>query len=211
MSARIKPWRLTAGILLHFVIPAYCLWIGVALLRLWSRGATDEALAVTIVRDSLWFLAVYGLSAIVVTAFVRAIEPMLAIRRANRGRTAPPSAAEQSGARLDQALAMARRWTGVPPLVDLVARLEADEWDHRDPRTQGLTADLLKVITAFEKPLVSPKIDAGLADLAASALRRIHETAQLIAQERRDLDADDARTLARYIELRYPTSDLAGG
>jgi hypothetical protein len=211
---RIRPSRFVAGIALHLAVPAYLLWLAVALFPALTATPLDyDRLAATAGRASLLFLAVYTTGLIVLTLATRALEPALRQSRRRREARDPRAGTSQSQARLAGALRAAAALGHTPGIHQAILRLQAAPWRHHDPRFQTLSADLARATAAFDGAIGSagPAERAELQELAARTLGRIAEAAEQLAEEQRQLDHGDARTLARYIELRYPSTDFASG
>lgn len=209
-SGRIRPSRFVAGIALHLAIPAYLLWLGIALLPLLTGSSSDE-LATAMGRASLQFLIIYIVAVVALTLATRALEPTLRQARERREARDPRTGALQSKQRVASALRTAISLGNGRPLLLAAQRLEAAPWNHDDPRFQSLSTDLGRAAAAFKTALDGTPA-AGrdeLQELATSTFNRIAAAAEQLAEEQRQLDHGDARTLARYIELRYPSSDFA--
>lgn len=209
-SGRIRPSRFVAGIALHLAIPAYLLWLGIALVPQLTGSSRDE-LATTMGRASLQFLVIYIVAVAAMTLATRALEPTLRQARERREARDPRTGSLQSKQRVASALRTAGSLGNGRPLLLATQRLEAAPWNHDDPRFQTLSSDLVRAATAFKSALDNPSATGRdeLQDLAASTFNRIAGAAEQLAEEQRRLDHGDARTLARYIELRYPSSDFA--
>jgi hypothetical protein len=209
-SGRIRPSRFVAGIALHLAIPAYLVWLAIALLPELTGGSRDQ-FAATAGRASVQFLIVYLVAVVALTLATRALEPTLRQVRERREARDPRTGPQQSKQRLAAALRTAASLGGSGPLARATERLEAAPWNHDDSRFQTLSTDLARVATAFGSALhtTSGAERDELQNLAASTFNRIAGAAEQLADEQRRLDHGDARTLARYIELRYPSSDFA--
>lgn len=199
---------------MHLAVPAYLVWLAVALVPALTAPRLDyDRLAAAAGRASLLFLIVYTVGLIALTLATRALEPALRAGRARREARDPRAGPLQSQARVAAAL---RTAAGIGHSRNLQAarqRLEAAPWRHDDPRFQTLSADLARAAAAFgtalERP--APAERDELEELAARTFNHIAEAAEQLADEQRRIDHGDARTLARYIELRYPHSDFASG
>jgi len=209
---RIRPWRFVAGIVLHLAVPAYLVWLAIALLPFLARGGNGDRLASAAGQASVAFLIVYAVFLMAAALATRALEPVLRQARERRDSRDPEHAPRQSRARLKSALATAARLGTSPPLRLAVERLRSAPWNHDDQRFQAISADLARAAQAF-----AAAFDAGAARergeieaLAAHAFNRLAEAVEQLGETQRRLDHGDAHAIARYIELRYPSSDFAG-
>jgi membrane protein implicated in regulation of membrane protease activity len=209
-SGPIRPSRFIAGIALHLAIPAYFIWLGVALLPQLTGSSRDQ-LATAIGRTSLQFLIIYIIVVIALTLATRALEPTLREARERREARDPRTGAQQSKQRVGAALRAAASLGNGRSLLLAIQRLDAVPWNHDDPRFQTLSTDLDRTANAFKSALDgAPAANReDLQDLAATTFDRIASAAEQLVEEQRQLDHGDARTIARYIELRYPSSDFA--
>jgi hypothetical protein len=210
-SGRIRPSRFVAGIALHLAIPAYLLWLAIGLFPYLTAPAPDrDDLAAAAGRTSVQFLVLYAVLIVALMLATRALEPSLRQARERRESRDPRAAAGQSRARLAAAIGSAASLGDGRALHSAIERLGSAPWRHDDPRFQTLTADLAKANGAFVRARGAAGQQGGdeLQDLAASTFDRIAAAAEHLAEEQSRLDHGDARTLARYIELRYPSSDF---
>lgn len=208
---RIRPWRFAAGIVLHCAVPAYLVWLAVALLPFLERGGNGDQLASAAGRASMKFLILYAVFLVAVSLATRALEPALRQARQRRESRDPDRAPRQSRARLKSALSTAARLGTSAPLQKAIERLRSAPWNHDDQRFQAVSADLARAVHAF-----AAAFDAGSARerseidaLAARAFNRLAEAVEQLGEEQRRLDHGDAHAIARYIELRYHSSDFA--
>lgn len=208
---RIRPWRFAAGIALHFAVPAYLLWLAVALLPLLASGGKDQ-FAAAAGRASVQFLLFYALFLVVLSLTTRALEPAINSARERREARDPQTAPRQFKARLNSALRAAASLGDDRELRSAIQRLQSAPWRHDDERFQTIVSDLERATKAFATASdgAGPAERREVEELARGALNRIAEAVEQLAEEQRRLDHGDARTLARYIELRYPSSDFAG-
>src|SRR4051794_32853009 len=102
-SGRIRPSRFVAGIALHLAIPAYLLWLAVALFPSLPGPSRDE-LAPAAGRASLQFLVLYAVMIVALMLATRALEPTLRQARERREARDPRTGARQSRARVASAL-----------------------------------------------------------------------------------------------------------
>lgn len=202
----IRPWRLAAGVALHLAVPLFLVVLGIVLLPKLGEGASRDQLAAVAVETSLRFLGYYLIAAAGLTLVVRALEPVLRLVRRPALEPGSAGAAAASQRQLDDALRRVRQWRGAPAAQHAEARLAGLQWHHDDPRVQAITSDLERVTAAFDRSVGQGELDT----VAAEVLDRLAAAAERVDHERRRLDEGDARTLARYIELRYPSSDLTG-
>ena len=212
------PWRLVAGILIHFIAPAYLVTLGVGW---WIDGPTGATLE-TFLRFALglsWrFLAGYVLLTIVAVIGARLLDPPLRASRARRLARDPREPVRRSARELATAL---RRLESLPTgkgqarLAQAIGVVRDAAWVHDDERYRKLSADLAEASAAFTAAAASatPARRGKIIEMAAGATEHIGAALGELAAERSRLDEGDARTVARYIDLRYGpdnASDLAG-
>jgi hypothetical protein len=209
---RIRPWRFVAGIVLHFAVPAYLVWLAVALLPLLARGGNGDQLAAAAGRASLSFLIVYAVFLVAISLATRAFEPVLVQARARRLSRDPGQGPRQSQARLRSALATAAGLGTSAALRQAIERLRSAPWYHDDQRFQAVSADLARAVQAFAAAYQAGAASARseIEGLATRALERLAEAVEQLGEAQRRLDHGDAHAIARYIELRYHSSDFAG-
>ena len=207
---RIRPSRFVAGIALHFAVPAYLIWLAVALLPSLGSGDRDQ-LAVAAGRASVQFLLFYAVFLVAATLAARALEPAIRPARERREARDPLASGRQSKAQLSTALRSIATLDGGSALHEAVERLRSAPWRHEDQRFQTIASDLSRTAHAFAIALegAPPGERAEIEALAERSFSRIAQAVEQLAEEQRRLDHGDARTLARYIELRYPSSDFA--
>lgn len=207
----IAAWRIAGGAFLHFAVPAYLVTVLVVTLFNAPSGASASLLARLALGYSAWFLAGYGALALAGTVAAAAIEPALASGRHRRNASDPSVPAAASRLRVTRALAAARALPGVE-VGRLVESLAAPRWDHDDSRFQELSRDLDQVVHAMTTAHASASAQSrpDIADLATRSLERIDTALRDLADDRSRLDHGDARTVARYVENRYGSSDFAG-
>jgi membrane protein implicated in regulation of membrane protease activity len=207
---RIRPSRFVAGIALHFAVPAYLIWLAIALIPSLGSGDRDQ-LAATAGQASLQFLLFYAVFLVAITLATRALEPALRQARERREARNPLAAGRQSKAQLSSALRTAATIGNGKALHEAIERLRSAPWRHEDQRFQTIASDLARAANAFAVALdgAPPTEREELEALAARSFGRIAEAVEQLAEEQRRLDHGDARTLAHYIELRYPSSDFA--
>jgi hypothetical protein len=212
VPGRIRPSRFVAGIALHLAIPAYLLWLAVALFP-YLTGSDRDQLAAALGRASLQFLILYTVVVVALALATRAMEPALRVVRERREARDPRAAAGASKARVAAVLGSGGSLGHSQAVHAALERLQSAPWRHEDQRFQTLSIDLAQAMSAFVRAFdaAPPGEREELQALAAGTLNRIAGAAEQLGEERRRLDHGDARTLARYIELRYPSSDFASG
>lgn len=207
----VLPWRIVAGAFLHFIVPAYVIGVPLACLFAAPKDATVEQLLGLALPFSGWFLAGYAAATVIATLAAAAIDPALRARRRRRDELDPRVAAAGSERRLARAVAEGGGALGGRAPALLVAIRDA-HWDHGDPRYQALSSDLAQIVRTSVAACATASAESRgeIADIAAVSLARIERALQALITERGRLDAGDARTVARYVELRYGPSDFAG-
>lgn len=204
----ILPWRLVVGILLHFAIPLYLISLLAAFLFLPGVPATAEQRVRWVLHTSALFLVGFFVAVLLAGIATALIDPVLRRLRRRKQARDPNRDAIASQQRVGEALARiaAADWGRAGSRVTAaVERLRHDPWDHDSADGQRLAIDLLEAANAFVPALDSArgKARGEVADLAATALGRIADALERQAAERGRLDAGDARTIARLIDLRY--------
>jgi len=204
----VLPWRLVVGIFLHFVIPAYFIFLLGAFLLSSHPPADGEQGVRWLLRESGWFFASYTLTTLLAGMAAALLDPLLRAGRARRRARHPDAAALLSERRAQEAIAQigAADWGPVTPRIVAALRRIADEpWDHRDPHGQRLSCDLNDASDAFLPALASARGDkrAEISNLAAHAIERIAGAIEQLARDKSRLDEGDAHTIARMISLRY--------
>jgi len=200
----ILPWRVVAGILLHVIIPAYLLSFLAACFVPPVPMSVTAVLGRMLVTGE-YFLPAYALLTAAAAGTARIVDPWLHRRRAVRLARDPQAAADQSRARLAEAMASLRQLPEDGRLATALAMLDHLPWDHDDARVQDLSRDLASAATAFANAFRSaPEARRGeVIGLAAESSERIAAAAGALAEERGKLDQGDARTIAGYIAARY--------
>lgn len=199
----IPAWKLAGGIFLHFTVPAYLLTLTIA--GIWGalHGQAFADMLGRIVPLSAWFLLGYTALGLASVAGLAAGE-----RLVGRREPPPPPQARQSAARLDRALATARRVLGdATPLRALTEK----PWDHADARVQALTTDLANLVdrTATAFASAPPDRRAAIVVLGAESIGHIAASFEALAAERSRLDEGDVEVMARYVKARYAPSDFS--
>ncbi|HEX7694296.1 MAG TPA: hypothetical protein VF409_07385 [Sphingomonas sp.] len=207
----IAAWRIVGGAFLHFAVPAYLVTVLVVTLFAAPGGASASVLAKLALGYSGWFLAGYGALALAGTLAAAATESALAHGRRRQSASDPSVAAAESRVRVTRALADAHTLPGAE-VARLIVSIGASNWDHDDARFQELSRDLEQVVRAMSAAHASASSQsrADIADLATRSLLRIDMALRGLADDRSRLDQGDARTVARYVENRYGSSDFAG-
>jgi hypothetical protein len=207
----IRVWRIVGGAFLHFAVPAYVVTVVVVTLFNAPTGAAVGDLARLALGYSGWFLVGYAALTLAATLAAAAIEPLVGMRRRRHDAINPGRAAIDSQRRVTHALADARSLPGAD-LRRLADALAAPRWDHDDERYQALSQDLEQVVHAMAtaNKTASDEARPDIVALATRSLQRIDNTLGDLTAERSRLDHGDARTVARYVENRYGSSDFAG-
>ena len=208
---KIQSWRIVAGAYLHFIVPAYLIVVPLYCLFTARSGAGIGDLVRSAVPFSGWFLAGYAALALLSVAIAVVFEPLLQSRSRRREARDPRRAALASQQRVARAVADGRRLLG-DRAATVLDSIRGPRWDHADPRFQALSTDLAEVVRASAAALASASPDRRpeLMDMAAAALARIESALTALFAERGRLDEGDARTVARYVEMRYGQSDFSG-
>lgn len=207
----LRSWKLVAGAYLHFVAPAYLVAIPVAALATAPPGATTATLLRLALGYSGWFLLAYTALALLSVAAIMALEPAFRSSNARREARDPRVAARASERRVTRAVVDGRRQLGTDA-VRILDAIQGERWHHDDPRDQALSADLAEVVrTSIAAIRTAPLARRDeIAALSAGSLGRIDQALAQLHAERGRLDEGDARTVARYLELRYGSADSAG-
>lgn len=207
----ISAWRLVGGAYLHFAVPAYLVAMPLAALFAGPPDARIAALIGALPRLSAWFLGGYALLAALSVAAAMALEPLLRRGAARREARDPHRAALASSRRVARAIADGIARLG-PDSASVLDALRGPRWDHADDRFQALSADLAEVVRAASAALATAPAErrAAIADLAAASLHRVDAALAMLQAERGRLDEGDLHTVARYVAMRYDSSDFAG-
>lgn len=201
----VLPWRIVAGILLHFCVPAYLLaCLAACVLGSPQPGSVTDVLT-RMVQTGVYFLPAYAALIGGGAIGARIIDPVLRRRRAARLARDPQAIADQSRARLAGAMTTLRQLPCDVRLNTALATLDHLPWDHDDARAQDLSRDLATAATAFVSAFRSaPEARRSeVIDLAADSSERIAAAVGALAERRGKLDQGDARTIAGYIAARY--------
>jgi hypothetical protein len=208
----ILPWRIVAGVLLHFCVPAYLLTCLAASLLVMPRpGSLSDVLA-RMMQTGGYFLPAYAALIGVSAIGARMLDPLLRRRRAHRLARDPDAIAANAQRRVADAVRTLRglsRQARSARLDQAIAALDRLAWDHHDERCRMLATDLGTATDTFAVAFASaaPARRPDLIELAAESCDRIAAAVGALAAERGKLDEGDARTVAGYIAARY----AAGG
>jgi len=205
----ILPWRLVAGAFLHFIIPAYL----VAALVDWQLGtpANGESFLRHLPAFSAIFLAVYAAAALLCSLGAAGLDRILRGRRARREARDPAAPARRSAQRLAAAVRLGKGKFGAEGDCALEQLLHG-HWLHADPRFQSLSADLEAVVQRSVQALAHATDDgrAAIVETARPAIDHVRQGLAALEAAERGRAESEARTVARYVELRYGASDFAG-
>ena len=85
-------------------------------------------------------------------------------------------------------------------------------WVHADPRFQALCADLEAVVQRSVQALDHATDDgrAAIVEIACAAIDHVGQGLDALETGERERAESEARTVARYVEMRYGASDFAG-
>jgi len=205
----ILPWRLVAGGFLHFIIPAYLI---AALVDWQLRGEAFRAFLGDLLPFSGGFLLVYAGATLAASLAAAGLDRLLLWRRARREAADPAAPARRSEARVAAAVRLGKGKFGAGGDAAL-ERMLTRHWLHADPRFQSLSTDLDAVVQRSVRALAHAKADgrAEIADLACAAIDHVGQGLDALETVQREQAESEARTVARYVELRYGDSDFAGG
>jgi hypothetical protein len=212
MSDRpVLPWRIVAGAFLHLALPTYLI-LGLACGAAGLLGGlTSVELAVRALPYSVRFAVVYLLAAGTATATAVLLDPPLRRRRRRRDGRDPDAAERQSRRNLTIALAKGRSLLdrGAVSVLDIIASIA---WHHEEPAFQSVSADLAEVVRTSAAALATatPQRRQELTAVTTTTLIRIADRLRELQEDRGRLDEGDLRTVARYIDSRYPAPDCAG-
>jgi hypothetical protein len=205
----ILPWRLVAGAFLHFIIPAYL----VAALVDWQLGtpANGESFLRHLPAFSAIFLAIYAAAALVCSLGAAGLDRILRERRARREAADPMAPARWSERRVAAAVQLGKgRFGGAGDAA--LERLLQGHWLHGDARYQALSSDLDAVVQRSVAALAHATDEgrAAVVETACAAIGHVGEGLAALEAAERGRAESEARTVARYVELRYGASDFAG-
>lgn len=211
MSRAVLPWRIVAGILLHFCVPAYLLACLAAGLLVTPRPGSPGEVVARMMLTGGYFLPAYAALIGVSAVAARMLDPLLRRRRAARLARDPGAIAAMSQRRVADAVRALRGLSAQAHSARLdqtIAAFDRLAWDHHDERFRLLAGDLGTATDAFAAAFASatPVRRPALIDLAAESCGRIAAAVEALAEQRGKLDEGDARTVAGYIAARYPGS-----
>jgi len=205
----VLPWRLVAGVFLHFILPAYVVALMVDLL-LFAHDLPLPRMVLQALPFSGWFLLVYALIAIAGTVLAAGLDPLFRARRARREARDPAAPARRSERLLADAVQQGRGQFGQAG-DEVLQALRSGRWAHADSRFQALSRDLAQVVRTATAALASADAErrATVKETALRGLRGIAAGLRELELEASRRDEGDAQTVARYVESRYG-SDSAG-
>jgi len=208
---KIPAWQIVAAAYLHFAVPTYVIATPVAAMVLSPPGAPFAAMLALLPRLSGWFLGSYACLAVLSVAAAMTIEPLLRLRAAQRDARDPNRGALESSRRVARAITDGKYLLGNEPAV-LLEAMQGPRWDHADARFQALSIDLAEVVRTSCAALATASADRRpvIVMLAATSLRRIETALAALQAERSLLDEGDAQAIARYVAMRYGTSEIGG-
>lgn len=203
----ILPWRLVAGAFIHFIIPAYL----IAALVDWQLRAEAGGFLRHLVTFSGWFLALYAAAMLAGSLGAAGLDRVLRRRRGVREAADPAAPARRSEARLATAVRQGRSRFGAKGDAALEQMLHR-HWVHADSRFQALSADLEAVVQRSILALDHATDDgrAAIVEIACAAIDHVGQGLDALEAAERARAESEARTVARYVELRYGASDFAG-
>ncbi len=207
----VLPWRIVAGILLHFCVPAYLLACLAACLLVTPQPASVFDVLARMMQTGGYFIPAYAALIGVSAIGAKLLDPLLRRRRTRRLARDPDAIAAASQRRVAEAMrtmrGLARPATSTR-LDKAIAVVERLPWDHHDEHFRALSHDLAiatdTIATAFTSATAARRPE--MVALAAESYERIAVAAGALAEERGKLDEGDARTVAGYIAQRYADS-----
>jgi hypothetical protein len=203
----ILPWRLVVGAFLHFIIPAYL----VAAVADWQLRPDTGSFLKHLLSFSGWFLLLYAAATLLCSLAAAGLDRLLHRRRARREAADPMAAARRSEQRVASTVRLGRGRFGAAGDSALEGMLQR-HWNHADPRFQALSADLDAVVRRSVQALDRAKEDgrATIMEIACAAIDHVGQGLDALETVEREQAESEARTVARYVELRYGASDFAG-
>jgi hypothetical protein len=204
----VLPWRIIAGGFLHFALPAYLL-VGLACCAAGLLGGlTVPEVTARVLPYSVRFFVIYAALAPIAAATAAVLDLPLRQWRQRRAGLDPHAKEYQSRRNLAVALAEGRSRLDrdAVALLDAVASVA---WHHEEPSFQSVSADLAQVVRTSAAALrtVTPRRRQELAVITAATLTRIVDGLRDLQEERARFDEGDLRTVARYVDSRYPPLD----
>ena len=204
----ILPWRLVAGAFLHFIIPFYLV-----------AAFVDWQLEAVLGNDFLRhlpafsgaFLALYAAATLIFSLGAAGLDRLLRDRRARREAADPAAPARRSEQRVAAAARLGMGRFGAEGDAALEQLLRG-HWLHGDARYQALSADLEAVVQRSVQALTHATDDgrAAITGTACAAIGHVGDGLAALEAAERGRAESEARTVARYVELRYGASDFAG-
>lgn len=206
----VLPWRLVAGIFLHFLVPVYVIAVGLDIVlepgRLDVEVALHRALAA-----SPWILGGYALVTLLAVMVAVLLDPLLRARARRRAVRDPLRQSRRAERLVRQGLHEGGGRLG-PRSDAALARLRAARWDFADPGQQALARDLAQCARASAAALGSagPGRREAIAEMAAATFERLADAQADLAVASASEDERQARIIAGYVETRYGPSDFSG-
>jgi hypothetical protein len=208
----ILPWRLVAGAFLHFIIPAYLVAGLIDWLLRAEAGGDGEGFLRHLLPFSGYFLAAYAAAMLLCSLAAVGLDRLLLRRRALREAEDPKAAARRSEQMLAAAIRLGKGKFGAKGDAGLEQMLR-QRWIHADPRFQALSADLQTLVQRSARALDHATDDgrAAIVEIACAAIDHVGQGLDALETGERERAESEARTVARYVELRYGDSDFSGG
>jgi len=209
LARPVLPWRLVAGVFLHFILPAYVVALAADLL-LFARDLPLPRMLLQVLPFSGWFLLVYALIAVAASTLAAVLDPLLRAERNRREARDPAAPVRRSEQLVADAARLGLGQFG-PSGDALLQEIRGGRWVHEDPRFQALSRDLGQVVRTSAAALASADAErrASVRETALRGLRGIAAGLRALEVEASRHDEGDAQTVARYVEVRYG-SDSAG-
>jgi hypothetical protein len=206
----ILPWRLIAGVFLHFIVPFYLIALIADVVLFGETGASVAAILGHVLRISPALIGGYAGIAALVSLAAALIDPLLRARRAGRRACDPRWGVERAERQLRGAIAQGKGLFGSQADATL-ARLGAAQWRYEDPRYRSLVRDLVDAIKASARAIESspPARSAELVGMTSVTIERIAAAHRHLVEDGAGEDERKARILAGYVELRYGGSDFS--
>jgi hypothetical protein len=206
----ILPWRLVAGAFLHFIIPAYLVAAFIDWLRA-GAGGNAEGFLHHLLSFSGWFLVLYAAATLACSLGAAGLDRLLHRRRARREAADPAAPARRSEQLMAAAVRLGKGRFGARGDAALERMLHR-HWIHADSRFQALAADLKTVVQRSVQALDHATDDgrAAIVEIACAAIDHVGQGLDALETGERERAESEARTVARYVEMRYGDSDFAG-
>jgi hypothetical protein len=157
------------------------------------------------------FLLLYAAVALFASLGAAGLDPILRRRRARREAKDPAAAARRFEQRIEAAVRLGLGRFGADGDAAL-EQMRRRRWDPDDPRFQALAADLEQVVQRSVEAL-SHATEEGrpaIIEIACGAIDHVGQGLEALDASARDQAESKARTVARYVELRYGDSDFSG-